>query len=196
MKLIDLLVQELPKRGGWPEGAVCVVQSVVDGEIYFYNRPYDGNGCMPKMKGKILLPISDDVITGFDGLNPVITRAQYEASLSASQKGEWDGAGLPPVGIEVESAQPGQINWTGFKVIAVDSGAVFGFWSNGVASALDGDRWLFRHIRSEADKKREAALDAILSVFSGNAATGTAAALKAIYDAIAAGKIPGVKLED
>jgi hypothetical protein len=39
------------------------------------------------------------------------------------------------VGIEVESTQPGQINWTEFKVIAVDSGAVFGFWSNGVASA-------------------------------------------------------------
>ena len=26
MKLIDLLVQELPKRGGWPDGAECAVQ--------------------------------------------------------------------------------------------------------------------------------------------------------------------------
>lgn len=26
MKLIDLLVQELPKRGGWPDGVTRIVQ--------------------------------------------------------------------------------------------------------------------------------------------------------------------------
>lgn len=69
-------------------------------------------------------------------------------------KSRWrgDGVGLPVVGSECEVAQQRQVNWEKFKVIAVDSGAVFGFWSNGVASALDGDRWLFRPIRSKADK--------------------------------------------
>jgi hypothetical protein len=34
MKLIDLLVQELPKRGGWPEGAEIAVQDA-DSQICF-----------------------------------------------------------------------------------------------------------------------------------------------------------------
>lgn len=33
MKLIDLLVQELPKRGGWPDGVSRIHQDH-DGEIY------------------------------------------------------------------------------------------------------------------------------------------------------------------
>ena len=28
MKLIDILVEELPKRGGWPDGVVCFAQDV------------------------------------------------------------------------------------------------------------------------------------------------------------------------
>lgn len=26
MKLIDILVEELPRRGGWPKGAKCITQ--------------------------------------------------------------------------------------------------------------------------------------------------------------------------
>ena len=42
-KLIDILVQELPKRGGWPEDAFLVVQDG-DGEITFSRKgtPYFG----------------------------------------------------------------------------------------------------------------------------------------------------------
>lgn len=97
MKLIDILVEELPNRGGWPEGVLCATQSVIDGEIYFYNRPYDGQGCMLKMKGKILLPISYDSRSGCEGLHPVITREQYEAALAAKNDGwiEWGGGECP-----------------------------------------------------------------------------------------------------
>lgn len=139
MKLIDLLVRETNKNGWeWPDD-VSYIEQYVD------NTLFGDNGYESQEKYKRCDDYGNDYVT----------RDQYQSALAASQKVEWDGAGLPPVGIEVESAQPGQINWTGFKVIAVDSGAVFGFWSNGVASALDGDRWLFRHIRSEADKKRD-----------------------------------------
>lgn len=40
MKLLDLLLQELPRRGGWPEGAGSACQSMVDTEIYFYPDTY------------------------------------------------------------------------------------------------------------------------------------------------------------
>lgn len=40
MKLLDLLVQELPRRGGWPDNVACACQSVVDSEIYFYPDLY------------------------------------------------------------------------------------------------------------------------------------------------------------
>ena len=38
MKLIDLLVQELPKRGGWPEGAVECCRHYGTNSIDFYDE--------------------------------------------------------------------------------------------------------------------------------------------------------------
>lgn len=98
MTLLELLRQELPKRGGWPEGAACVVQSLIDGELYFYDRRYDGNGAMLNLRrsGYKFCKASDigrDDVTGL--LTPIVTREQYEATC-------WDGTGLPPVGCECE----------------------------------------------------------------------------------------------
>lgn len=94
MTLLELLRQELPKRGGWPEGAVCVVQSLIDGELYFYDRRYDGNGAMLNLRRRYKFCKASDIgrddATGL--LTPAITREQYG----------WDGTGLPPVGIDVE----------------------------------------------------------------------------------------------
>lgn len=51
-----------------------------------------------------------------------------------------------------------------------------------------GDALKFRPIRSEAERKRSDIIDALTNfTFRGDATD--------IYDAIAAGKIPGVKLE-
>lgn len=186
MKLKELLVQELPKCGGWPDGIEAIEQSV-DGFIFDSLRP----GNKPLFYGR-KFKVTDN------WRSAIVTSKQYEAALAASQKVEWDGAGLPPVGIEVESAQPGKINWTEFKVIAVDSGAVFGFWSNGVASALDADRWLLRPIRSEADKKRKETIDLMDKRFNEILAAGSTEAMAifaTVYDTIAAGKIPGVRIE-
>lgn len=97
MTLLELLRQELPKRGGWPEGAVCVVQSLIDGELYFYDRRYDGNGAMLNLRRRYKFCKASDIgrddATGL--LTPAITREQYETT-------GWDGTGLPPVGVECE----------------------------------------------------------------------------------------------
>ena len=85
MTLLELLRQELPKRGGWPEGAVGVVQDKHDTEFYFFI------GTAPKFDGKSWW---------FGGSNPenqwifhdhknslasdhataIVTREQYEAT--------------------------------------------------------------------------------------------------------------------
>lgn len=146
-----------------------------------------------------------------------VTEADEEADLNECIGQDvalvWSGDGLPPVGCEVEyitgilgkpdaddnKPENGQI----VRVVAhakyEDTGndVVVATWLNGNGGMRAS---VFSHkclqpIRSEADKKREEAVNAMLSVFGSNAATGTTAALKAIYDAIAAGKITGVKLE-
>lgn len=105
MKFIDLLVRELPKRGGWPEGAEAVVQDADDMELYFYTGgPVENTGKSWWFKDQVdgsswifyegKLEVADDHDTS------IVTCAQYESALAASQKVEWSGAGLPPVGCE------------------------------------------------------------------------------------------------
>lgn len=72
MKLIELLKIELPKRGGWPEGATIAWQSEIDGEIYFCGD----EGSRVKYS-KLWLGWSSD--RGFDA---GVTREQYEAEIS------------------------------------------------------------------------------------------------------------------
>ena len=104
----------------------------------------------------------------------------------------WNGEGLPPVGVECESKQFAQIDWHKFRVVAIENGCVFGFWNDKVGVCLDSEHWEFRQLRTEAERKREdvrKAIYAAMNIIDGDIAD-------AIYDAIAAGKIPGVKLED
>ncbi|QIH62325.1 hypothetical protein CRX67_03775 [Enterobacteriaceae bacterium A-F18] len=185
MKLIDLLVEKLPKCGGWPGAIPALVQN---SSGYVYQA---GGGDL-----LYCFRLADD------WMNAEVTCEKYFDALRASaprpgsllQYGavddEWDGVGLPPVGCECEVAQPGQIIWDTFKVIAVESGTVFGFFNNGVSgAALTEDCWSFRPIRSEADKKRDEAIEAIASYALPYKCGAD------IYDAIAAGKIPGVRIE-
>lgn len=109
MTLLELLRQELPKRGGWPEGAVGVVQDEDDTEFYFFI------GSAPKFDGKSWWfndnnvdnewiyhnyknPLADDYATA------IVTREQYEAT-------GWDGTGLPPVGCECEYLDSNTGKW-------------------------------------------------------------------------------------
>lgn len=80
MKLIDILVEELPKHGGWPEGATRARQSRFDTEIYITNK---GNYVdHPNTKFNPGIRASDCQF--HEG--GVATREQYEAALAASKR--------------------------------------------------------------------------------------------------------------
>ncbi|EOG5419316.1 hypothetical protein ACLE0S_001056 [Cronobacter malonaticus] len=206
MKLIDLLVQELPKRGGWPNGAICATQSVIDGEIYFYDHPYDGQGCMLITRGKFKLLIAQDTVSCYVGLHPIITREQYEAALTAAQQPVWDGEGLPPVGAEVEARYLHATNaeWVFFRCVAVDCETAFG-WTGKEPVGLSVSDYEFRPICSEADRKREmgvialakACKDVVPFKYGDRLQDGelVGAAWYELYDKIAAGEVAGIRIE-
>lgn len=279
MKLIDLLVKELPKRGGWPEYVAAMAQDA-NGAVQNYRGTDDIRIDSQHAFGtsRIIGSYSiaeDEVSAATDRLTAIITRAQYESALAASEgwiewgggecpvhestnvdikledgseksdvpasafiwqhdddvtniiayrlhkpdinsrasddrleqdlnecigqdveMTEWNGDGLPPVGCECETIHRSCDSWQPIKVIAVNDGAVFGFWVSGnTPCALPVEVYQFRPLRTEAEKSREAAETAMRACLSGTGAGITPLAAKGIYDAIAAGKIQGVKLE-
>lgn len=176
MKLIEILVQELPKRGGWPDGANHIA-TIGYRRVFAY---WVGSSS----KGRDLNIVSDT--EGY------VRREQYEAALAAS-KTEWDGYGLPPVGVECEfKANDG--SWGIGTVLCVGKNRIFWLCHE------DGDEYTsevspreFRPIRSEADRKKEALLSKIASAITGEVPdTGMATAAmyaERVYEAIKSGKI-------
>lgn len=87
MKLIDLLVKELPRRGGWPEGVTHIGQDY-DRELRFYGRGEPGTGIIPDE-----LAVDHRKIGASD---KGVTKSQYEAALAASNDWiEWHGGECP-----------------------------------------------------------------------------------------------------
>jgi hypothetical protein len=184
MKLIDLLVKELPKRGGWPLAVISLSQSPIDGEIYKYK---DTGGLTARRS--LYLPTSEDPLCR-------VYRSEYEAALAASQQPAWDGSGVPPIGTEFEYGSHRSVA----KCIAVSYHHVFASKGNPDDEEGDYEEFLidighssFHPIRTEAERRREDLKSAIAELCRQSASNGHSADL--IYDAIAAGKIPGVKLE-
>lgn len=87
MTLLELLRQELPKRGGWPEGAVKATSYGFIPGVHFWDDNYFAVDYI-------------DLTTRMLG-EEKITREQYEAT-------GWDGTGLPPVGVECEYSWAGE----------------------------------------------------------------------------------------
>lgn len=80
MKLIDLLVKELPKQGGWPEG-VKEVEQDTDGSIFEMDSDYISDFHFKKTE---------------DWRTAAVTKSQYEQSLAASEGWiEWGGGECP-----------------------------------------------------------------------------------------------------
>ena len=195
MKLIDLLVKELPRRGGWPCGVDAVEQDS-EGQLFEMESDYCSDFKLKKCD---------------DWIADVVTRQQYESTLAASQKPTWNGEGMPPVSEKVEffiNPKLGYCNdWipaagTEMEVVAhkttTDGNDVaVCYWDEGGA----GRSCCFvpeslKPLRTEAERKRDIAIEAILSdmrTIPCDLALRDEVAV--IYDAIAAGKIPGVKLE-
>lgn len=194
MKLIDLLVQELPKRGGWPDGVNEIGQDC-DGELMFYGR---GNP-----RTRIYLPLSSDHRDICCHNGDKVTKDRYESVLAASQKPVWNGEGVPPVGCECEYSLNAGKTWWKCKIdyIVGTQGVVM------LCDTFEGVQYVefssyggtlkFRPIRTEADKKRERICDAIYGALTkAERQHNRSGEAEAVYDAIAAGKIPSVKLDD
>lgn len=177
MRLIDILVQELPKLGGWPIGADSIFQNA--------------KGHLIGVQGCIVSPVDMELGVVAEDTHRAVTREQYEAALVAS-KTEWDGEGLPPVGCRVEASYGGE--WVEATVAYTDRPESHGdavAWKEMLVFDCKTTRpfWAdeFRPIRSEANKKKEAAIFAIAELCRGSASNGHSAEL--IYDAIKSGKI-------
>lgn len=94
MKTIDLLVQELPALGGFPEGAVEAGFLCSDDTLYFVNK--EGN-CPSEWRISMNYEVEDGWVE--------VTREQYEAALAAKNDGwiEWGGGECPvPCGTAVD----------------------------------------------------------------------------------------------
>lgn len=187
MKLIDLLVQELPNRGGWPEGVVKIHQDY-DGETW---------GWLVHDDAELLFTL-DQVATNArkcgkkEKCENMVTREQYESALSASQKPAWNGEGVPPVGCECECQFLDA--WHVCKVLFVGAEVIVGV-IDGSERAFSVSHTKFRPLQSEAERKRDSAVEAMQRE-ADEGDNWIYSEYEIIYDAIAAGKIPGVKLDD
>lgn len=102
MKLIDILVEELPKRGGWPKRANCITQ---DGDLKV--EPAYCHPSVAKCDDDGFWFLDSSRIGGFkvdtlasDYTTAIITREQYESALAAKNDGwiAWSGGECPVPG--------------------------------------------------------------------------------------------------
>lgn len=178
MKLIDLLVRELPKRGGWPG----------DNAPGFYLFLESNN---------ITFEFDFDCAYFKNQHGDTVNRAQYETA-RASQNVEWDGVGLPPVGCECEMNLKchGDTYWKKINVLWADNDEIFyEIIGKGVKQYHSNvsNTHSFRPICSEADNIRKETIDLMDKRFKEVLAAGSTEAMAifaTVYDTIAAGKIP------
>lgn len=180
MKLINYLLSESKKGWKWPNHVVKAVAMEGDRGVNFY---FDYT-CPPCLSETLISP---HPFTSAE----VVTREQYEAALSAS-KPEWNGEGLPPVGAEFEHSfhADGFSTWHWRKCTAVGKHGVLCVDEKDTELYLNDTNNKFRPIRSEADKRRDEIAKAINSSVDASGTLG-----HIIYDAIAAGKIPHIRID-
>lgn len=130
-----------------------------------------------------------DSWAAYAGIEEVNDEADLNECIGQSPAPLWNGEGLPPVGCECEM-QNDRGEWIAVDIIAQNDGFSFGWNYDYRVVYFSDEPAEFRPIPSEAERKRYAAVDA----FNGLSPIELSGELA--YDAIAAGKIPGVKLED
>ena len=117
MKLIDILVRELPKHGGWPEGAVECCRHKLGNSIDFYDETGNwDDDCYLKYGKDFAKDCIYEPKAETDFLQ-LISRSEYESALAAS-KTQWDGEGLPPAGTRCEFISNGT-SWGEVDVIGL-----------------------------------------------------------------------------
>ena len=199
MKLIELLVKELPKRGWWPHDALSITQDN-DGSLCVWdtNDPYYDGFSWKHHTGNSLMYFwhgEGAMLLASDHKESIVTYWQYKASLAASQKPAWNGEGLPPAGCECEYISNG-VSWGKVKVIGLDGEKVVIRPSGEIYYAITpSNNDVFIPFLTEEEKKRDIVVVAIKELFKHSSDPMVDDATL-IFNAIAAGKIPGVKLED
>ena len=103
MTLLEILRQELPKRGGWPEGVREIYQD------WDFTLTFDGIADRMKLDE---LAINHRKNAESKKPECIVTREQYEAT-------GWDGTGLPPVGTVCEVKRA--VDWVECKILFISS---------------------------------------------------------------------------
>lgn len=155
MTLLELLRQELPKRGGWPEGADYCVQHAHDlcfcwvifnkGVISRTSADDEGMWDMDWNFSYKHDFCADELAS--DHATAIVTREQYEAT-------GWDGTGLPPVGVECEYKWQND-RWRVGKVCYISKHTVLMleiFDGEESESAYGACDVTFRPLRTEAER--------------------------------------------
>lgn len=159
MRLVEILARELVE---WPEGADSAWQSEFDSEIYF-------DGCEWNCSF-FAKEAADD--RGYPNNGVGVTREMWEAERAKVEgKTEWNGEGLPPVGVECEIRYLGKYNnnWMPFRATAITNDFIVGYIRNDRESAVKHkDPYVeFRPIRAQeqiAAQERDRALDDIYRI--------------------------------
>lgn len=153
MKLIDLLVQELPKRGGWPNDCEKIEMSGM-GKLFGSSYEY--------------LFDSEIFPKPLDWKHGVVTREEYRAAIAASHSPSWNGEGLPPGGCECEAKYLHAANaeWFAFRCVAVDCEVAFG-WGGKEPTNLALKDFEFRPIQTEAERERNVRITTLNNFISG-----------------------------
>lgn len=122
-------------------------------------------------------------------------------SILAERRAVWDGEGLPPVGTKCEVRISSNSPWFECEIVySGESGAAFiSTKDNSIDCVNASCPDFFRPLRSPEDVARDESINAMRKVwweYPGKEHNGKVFSIyEIIYDAIAAGKIPGVKLE-
>lgn len=137
MTLLELLRQELPKRGGWPEG-VREISTHASGRVFFDGR-FAPQG--------FTLPMASDAWNKCKhprSYTNAVTREQYEAT-------SWDGTNLPPVGCKCEVSVDGGRSWCTYRAINEKNGARLIEIGN-FTEEFQNNNWIFRPLHTEAER--------------------------------------------
>lgn len=143
-----------------------------------------------------------DAWNAYAGITEPDAESDLNECIGQAPATEWNGEGLPPVGCECEYSLNGGVTWWKCKIdyIVGTQGVVM------LCDTFEGVQYVqfssygsslkFRPARSEAERKRDAATNALMGILGGCGGPHSELKSGEIYDAIAAGEIPGVKLED
>lgn len=127
---------------------------------------------------------------------------QFESFAGNEKLQDWDGKSPPPVGVECEWQDKNTQTWMGVSIVYSSEWVTVIRELKGedaveiaIENYGDEDRRVFRPIRTEAERKREDSIAAMRNFATNYNNSEVIHAIEKMYDSIAAGKIPHIKLE-